>query len=220
MKKQTKHAQHKFRKKHGLEKLGLMSNKRWIEDPRGLLFSLSRYKFVSKMLEGKKNVLEVGCGDGWFSRVVKQTVKNLTLSDSDKIFIQDAKKRKKGRWKFSYMIHNMTKNSTRLKYDGIYLLDVLEHISKKNEAIFIKNICKSLRKDSVLIVGIPTIESQKYASKHVKKTHINCKSKKELGLYMSKFFKNVFMFSMNDEILHTGFDKMSNYIFALCVNKK
>ena len=54
MKKQTKNVQHKFRKKHGLEKLGLMSNKRWIEDPRGLLFSLSRYKFVSKMLEGKK----------------------------------------------------------------------------------------------------------------------------------------------------------------------
>ena len=36
---------------------------------------------------------------------------------------------------------------------------------------------------------------------------------------MEKFFRNVFMFSMNDEVLHTGFEKMSNYIFALCVNK-
>ena len=52
-----------------------MSGKRWREDPRGLLFSLSRYKFVSKILEGKNDVLEIGCGDGWFSRIVKQTVK-------------------------------------------------------------------------------------------------------------------------------------------------
>ena len=44
-----------------------MSNKKWIQDPRGLVFSLSRYKFVSKMLEGKKNVLEVGCGTGQLS---------------------------------------------------------------------------------------------------------------------------------------------------------
>ena len=64
MKKKNFNAQLSFAKKHGIEKLGLMSNKRWQEDPRGLLFSLARYKFVSKMFESKKNVLEVGCGDG------------------------------------------------------------------------------------------------------------------------------------------------------------
>ena len=90
---------------------------------------------------------------------------------------------------------------------------------KKERVKFIKNISKSL-KDSVFIIGIPSLESQKYASKHVKKTHVNCKSKYELKLLMERFFRNVFMFSMNDEVLHTGFEKMSNYIFALCVNKK
>ena len=121
--------------------------------------------------------------------------------------------------KFRYIKHDFIKE-LKSKFDGIYLLDVLEHISKKSEVKFIKNISKSLRKDSVFIVGIPSLESQKYASKHVKKTHINCKSKDELKLFMEKFFRNVFMFSMNDEVLHTGFEKMSNYIFALCVNKK
>ena len=28
------------------------------------------------------------------------------------------------------------------------------------------------------------------------------------------------MFSMNDEVLHTGYDKMSHYIFALANSKK
>tara|TARA_B100000686_G_C16616571_1_gene876811 strand:+ start:376 stop:1053 length:678 start_codon:yes stop_codon:yes gene_type:complete len=217
--KQKKHIQYNFKKKHGLEKLGLMSNKRWIEDPRGLLFSLSRYKFVSKMLEGKKNVLEVGCGDGWFSRVVKQTVKNLTLSDSDKIFIQDAKKRKKGRWKFSYMIHDMTKNSTRLKYDGIYLLDVFEHIEKENEKKFIKNIIYSLSKNGVVIIGVPSLEFQKYV-KNPDPTHVNCKTSDQLKKFLSRFFNNTFFFSMNDETVHTGFKRMANYFIVVCTEPK
>ena len=48
----------------------------WTVDPKCLLFSLSRYKFVSKLLSGETNVLEVGCGDGFYSRIVAQTVKN------------------------------------------------------------------------------------------------------------------------------------------------
>ena len=93
-------------KRYGLEMLGLMSNKRWQEDPRGLLFSLSRYKFVSKMFEGKKNVLEVGCGDGWYSRIVSQSVKSLTVSDNDLTFINDFKKRKQKNWKYKIILHD------------------------------------------------------------------------------------------------------------------
>ena len=32
----------------------------WINDPKHVLFTLSRYKFVSKLLEGYNKVLEVG----------------------------------------------------------------------------------------------------------------------------------------------------------------
>ena len=48
----------------GYEKLGLMNSKVWSEDPKRLIFTLSRYKFVSKMFNGIDSVLEVGCGDG------------------------------------------------------------------------------------------------------------------------------------------------------------
>ena len=30
-----------------------------------MVFMLARYKFVSKMLAGKSNVMEVGCSDGF-----------------------------------------------------------------------------------------------------------------------------------------------------------
>ena len=41
--------------------------------------------------------------------------------------------------------------------------------------------------------------------------------KDQLENYLSKFFKNVFTFGMNDEVLHTGYNKMSHYVFAICV---
>jgi hypothetical protein len=37
---------------------------------------------------------------------------------------------------------------------------------------------------------------------------------------MQRFFHNVFMFSMNDEVVHTGYHKMAHYLFALCCGKR
>ena len=65
-----------------------MNSKVWSEDPKDLFFTLSRYKFVSKMFNGIDSVLEIGCGDGFGSKVVNQTVKNLTISDYDPLFIE------------------------------------------------------------------------------------------------------------------------------------
>ena len=211
------HLHYQLSKKYGVEKLGLMSGKRWREDPRGILFTLSRYKFVSKLLQGKDQVLEIGCGDGWYSRVVKQTVKNLTLSDTDEIFLQNSKNREKI-WKFDYLSHDLIISPTTKKFDAIYLLDVFEHINKKDENIFLSNIAKSLKKNGVLITGTPSHEFQKYV-KNPDPTHVNCKTSKQLRSVLQKHFDNVFIFSMNDEIVHTGFEKMANYFFSLCLNR-
>ena len=37
---------------------------------------------------------------------------------------------------------------------------------------------------------------------------------------MKIFFKHVFLFSMNDEVVHTGFEKMAHYLFVVCCAKK
>ena len=78
-------------KQLGRQKLGLMANMRWHHDPKHLLFMLARYKFVAKLLSGKESILEVGCGDAFGSKIVKQEVNHLTVSDVDPIFIKDAK---------------------------------------------------------------------------------------------------------------------------------
>ena len=162
------------------------------------------------MLEGKKDVLEVGCGDGFKSEIVRKRVKNLYLNDTvapNELF---DKKFLKNDFSKSYI-----KNK---KFDAIYLLDVFEHINKRITDKFIKNLKLNLKQNGIIIVGIPTLASQRYASKLSKETHVNCLNKKELKSFFSKHFNNVFTFSMNDEVLHTGYDKMSHYIFAICTN--
>ena len=206
-------------KKKGLNNLGLMLSADWSEDPKRLLFVLSRYKFVAKMLDEKQDVLEVGCGDAWASRIVKQTVKNLTVSDFDPLFIDDAKSRNDNDWPLTYLAHDMIKKPTEKKYDAIYLMDVFEHINPKNEGKFLSNICKSLNQSGVVIIGTPSSESQAFASPQSIEGHVNCKTGEDFKALMAKYFEHVFLFSMNDEMIHTGFSKMANYLITLCCNQ-
>ena len=217
MKKNTKITNFLYNRKKSLE-LGMRTSMAYESDPVRLVFTLGRYKFVAKMFDGFDSVLEVGAGDGFKSPIVKQFCEKLTISDieiQNKIDFDQIKFTKT-----KYIIHNFIKHSLKQKFDGIYSLDVLEHIEKKYEKKFIKNICDSLKKNGTLIIGMPTLESQAYASKWSKEGHINCKKKNELKKFLSLYFNNIYMFSMNDEMVHTGYDAMSHYIFALACNKK
>ena len=78
----------------GLTSLGLMTNQVWYDDPRRLTFLLARYKFVAKMLAGRRNVGEVGCGDAFGTRVVLQEVPDVTVYDFDPLFIEDIRARR------------------------------------------------------------------------------------------------------------------------------
>ena len=62
--------------------------------------------------------------------------------------------------------------------------------------------------------------SNSIASPRSKAGHVNCKSSPVLKALMQKFFHRVFMFSMNDEVVHTGYHKMAHYLFALCCGTK
>ena len=73
--------------KQGVTKLGWRANATWDQDPKRLLFVLSRYKFVAKMLTGKSSVLEVGCGDAFATRVVQQEVGEVFAIDYDPLFV-------------------------------------------------------------------------------------------------------------------------------------
>jgi 2-polyprenyl-3-methyl-5-hydroxy-6-metoxy-1,4-benzoquinol methylase len=205
---------------HGIEQLGLQASESWRKDPRHLIFNLSRYKFVAKMLSGSDHVLEIGCGDGFGSRIVRQEVAHLTATDFDPVFIDDAKQHGADRWPINFMAHDLSKGPVPGSYDAVYALDVLEHVAASDEEAFMASALGSLVEHGVGIFGMPSLESQAYASEISRKGHVNCKSMPDFRQFMKRYFHNVFMFSMNDEVVHTGFHKMANYLFAVGASKR
>lgn len=204
----------------GLTTLGLMTNQVWTDDPRHLVFTLARYKFVSKMLSGRGHVLEVGCADAFGARLVLQEVKGLTATDFDQVFVDDVIRRMDERWAFDCRQHDLltgpfTSEAVPGGFDAAYALDVIEHIPQEQEDLFVGNLVRSLNAHGALILGSPSLESQVHASPPSKEGHVNCKTAAGLREMMERFFHNVFLFSMNDEVVHTGYAPMAHYLFAI-----
>lgn len=210
-----------MKEKHGLVQLGIEKSGAWRFDPRRLVFCLSRYKFVAKMLSGTNRVLELGCGDGWPLPIVLQEVKEVHGVDIDPVFINDALKRLDPLSPCSFAVHDILTGPVLPAFDAAFSLDVLEHIAAgKDEKKFMRNLVASLTAKGVAIIGMPSLESQQYASPASKAGHINCKKGPDLKAFLSKYFDHVFMFSMNDEVVHTGYHPMAQYLFALCTGVK
>lgn len=209
-----------LRDQYGLIPLGVEKSGSWLTDPRRLVFVLARYKFVAKMLSGKQRVLEIGCGDGWPVPVVLQEVGAVHGVDIDSVFIEDARARSNERWAFTCETHDMLTGPVLPAFDAAYSLDVLEHIPQEKEDAFLANLLASLTPDGEAIIGMPSLESQAYASPLSKEGHVNCKSGPVLRALMQKYFRHVFLFSMNDEVVHTGYHPMAQYLFTVCAGKR
>jgi cyclopropane fatty-acyl-phospholipid synthase-like methyltransferase len=198
--------------------MGVQATGTWEKDPKRLAFMLARYKFVSKMLQGKQRVLEIGASDAWASRIVKQSVANLTCIDIDSDFVTYGKENVSERWPLRLLQHDMLSPLIDDIFDAVFALDVLEHIAPTDESQFMNNVLTSVTKDGVVILGMPSLETQRFSESD--NGHINCKSGVEFKDMMSIYFKNVFMFCMNDEVIHTGMFEMANYLIAIGVGKK
>jgi hypothetical protein len=209
-----------FAERRGAVSLGLLKSREWIEDPRRFLFSQSRYKFVSKMLSGRRNVIEIGCGDAFNAPIVMQEVKQLTVTDFDPEFIKDAAARTPPEYPYAAKVHNFLDGPIEGCFDAAYLLDVLEHIDAQDERRFLGNIMHCLTSDAIMIVGMPSLESQIHASAGSKAGHVNCKTAPDFKAFMGEWFHSIFMFSMNDELVHTGYHKMSHYNIVLAAHPR
>lgn len=201
----------------GNQRMGWYSSWSYHDDPRRLVFMFARYKFVAKMLEGTPRVLEVGCADAFASRIVRQNVGALTAIDVDPRFLDSARDTMSERWPIETFQHDALEAPVPGAFDAVYSLDTLEHVPTEMEDRFIANVTAPLTGPGVAVFGMPSLQSQRYASAHSRVGHINCKDQRDLKNVMSRHFETVFMFSMNDEVVHTGFHAMAHYLFALCV---
>lgn len=195
--------------------LGPWTSYSLINDPKHMCFVLDRYKFCAKMLEGKKIIMEIGSGDGFGLPIIAQVAEKVYAVDWDKRLLEGNAQRLKHLNNVEYLHVDLNKSSPKVVIDGAFLIDVIEHLDPEKEKIFLNNIVKCLKDDGVLIIGTPNITAFEYATPRSKVQHINLKSMQTLREIMEPYFENVFMFGMNDEVLHTGYASMCHYIWAV-----
>lgn len=201
-------------------RLGQATAQAYIDDPRMLAFIAARYKFVAKMLAGSESVIEAGCGDAFGAPIVAQSVGRLLCTDIDQETIESNAKRHAVRQNIRFAYHDFRAGPVADRAAAVFSVDVLEHIYPAEEERFVANLVASLAPHGIMLTGTPNIAGEQYASAHSKLGHVNLKSATSLRDLMGRFFHNVFMFSMNDEVVHTGYAPMAHYIWSLAVGPK
>jgi 2-polyprenyl-3-methyl-5-hydroxy-6-metoxy-1,4-benzoquinol methylase len=192
-----------------------------LNDPKHLGFVLARYKFAAKMFDGMDKAIEVGCGDAFGTPIVAQHVKQVLAIEPDGRHIESNKKRL-GKVKNIDFRQGAIQDLKlpKASFDGAYSIDVIEHLDTHLNDAFVKSQAEILKKDGVCIIGTPNVTANDYASERSRVQHINLHSQKSLNALMSKYFKRVFMFGMNDVVLTTGYAPMCHYIFGMGVGVK
>lgn len=206
----------------GSVELGVWTSHIWRTDPKHLLFLLARYKFCAKMLAGRQAVLEVGCGDAFGSPIVLQEVGRIHGIDFEPLVLNDAHARMEREefGKINLSVHDITEAPMDEAFDAAYSLDVIEHVPPDLEGKFMVNICLSLKPGAVCIIGTPSADAASHASKASAEGHVNLKTAAGLRELLDSHFQNSMIFSMNDEVVHTGFYPMAHYILGLGIGPR
>jgi len=204
---------------HDNIKLGPLTSYSLAMDPKHMAFVLARYKFVARMLDGMYKVVEVGCGDGFGIPIVAQAVSHLYCIDWEPALIESINKELiTPGWVTNTAVDTCDINVQDVPYkgcDAIYTIDVIEHIDPENETIVMERMCGAIHNYGVMIMGTPNKDAGRLSSWVSEVAHINMKSYDTLKELMSKYFYNVFMFGMNDEVVHTGHPGMCHYLWSI-----
>lgn len=189
-----------------------------LNDPKRLAFVLSRYKFAAKMAGKGRRILELGCSEGIGTPIVAEFAHSYTGVDLDADAIRTAKHNWGGERVHFIEADFLGKHLG--EFDYVVSLDVVEHIMPDVEHRFFEAVVANLHADGIAVIGTPNATSAAYASAASQAGHVNLFDHKRLRTTMERHFHNVFLFSMNDEIVHTGYAPMAHFLFAVACNKK
>jgi ubiquinone/menaquinone biosynthesis C-methylase UbiE len=104
--------------------------------------------FLKKQIDPKKKVLDMGCGEGRFSRYFIEKGTRIYSIDFSEEYIKICKNTlKNGRFKVGSITNIPFKNDN---FDYIFCVDVLQHVPKLEKAIH--ELKRVLKKDGIIII--------------------------------------------------------------------
>ncbi len=187
-------------------------------DPKRLAFVLSRYKFAAKMAPQGGAVLELGCSEGLGAPFLGEFATEYLGVDMDSAAIEDARRT----WrepKFRFVCENFL-GAAYGAFQAVVSMDVVEHINPHEERRFFHCVHANMAEDGVAVIGTPNIHAEQHASEASRMGHVNLFDAARLLDRMRRICHNAFLFSMNDELVHTGFSPMAHFLIALGCNKR
>lgn len=188
--------------------------------PRHLLFVLSRYKFAARLLPALEtvDVLELGCGEGFGALMLAERGHRVLGVDADRDAVEVAQSSFSAPTRRFEVADFLGRRFGAFR--AVVSLDVIEHIPVELEDAYFRTITSNLGADGMCIVGTPNETASAYASPQSQAGHVNLYTAERLVAATSRYFENVFVFGMNDEVVHTGFYPMCHYIFVLGTGKR
>lgn len=186
----------------------------WLRrSPRRLLHSMSYYRFCSELIGPNRKVLDVGCGEGLGTWLLAKRSGTALGIDLDGRAIDTARRNFRDsriRFEFGDFFELPAE-----PFDAVVNFDCIEHIFPHNIERFWRKISAHLSPVGMAIIGTPSITSDAYANPATRAGHVNLYSGDRLEKEMSQHFRNVLLFSANDETVHTGFRPLAHYYIAI-----
>jgi len=189
-----------------------------LNDPKRLAFVLARYKFAARLATRGKRVLELGCSEGLGGRLLAEFALSYTGIDLDAEAIAVARRNLPPE-KHQFFAGSFL-GWRAGPFDTVVSIDVIEHIAPEREHEFFETCYHSLGDDGICIIGTPNITAAAYASPASQLGHVNLFDGPRLRASLQRYFHNVFLFGLNDEVMHTGFTPMAHFLIAMAVYKR
>ena len=232
----------------GLPTQSLQASRLWQDDEARLASHLAHYRFIAAVIGVRHDVAEYGCASPTGTRLILRQSRKMTLFDPRPLVVGDLQWRFQDDWRFEARLHDIISKPLSRQADSAYCVDFLQYISRDEEDIFVRNLRDSLSRESdFLLIGSPSYgaggppgtqhalgaDAVHGMAAQSNRDNLACQTRTargqaaiyrrtgaELKALTERFFHNVFMFSMVDDIAQPGMQPNAEHIFALSCGKK
>ncbi len=232
----------------GLPTQSLQASRLWQDDEARLASHLAHYRFIAAVIGVRHDVAEYGCASPTGTRLILQQSRKMTLFDPRPLVVGDLQWRFQDDWRFEARLHDIISKPLSRQADSAYCVDFLQYISRDEEDIFVRNLRDSLSRESdFLLIGSPSYgaggppgtqhalgaDAAHGMAAQSNGDNLACQTRTargqaaiyrrtgaELKALTERFFHNVFMFSMVDDVAQPGIQPNAEHIFALSCGKK